>query len=138
MEIIVCPLPLSMTNSAARCQLFKFNSISVLSNSIFNIIGLARTSQQYHQRFLWTDKNYNFYINFIKMLLNILQIKPIFGDFVIWCRFSMLFDSGLSIVRSWLWVYIRCRFDILKYRAALMTNKDSYAVRLAKGVKYPN
>ena len=75
--------------SAARRQLFKFDSISSLSNLIFDIIGLARTSQEYHQRFLRTDKNYNFCIQFIKMLFDILKIKPILGDFVIRC-YSML------------------------------------------------
>ena len=109
-----------LETSAARFQLLKFDSISALSNSILDIIGLARTSQEYHQRFLRTDKNYNFCINFIKMLFNILKIKPIFGDFVIQYRFSMLFDAGLSIVRNRFWVHIRCRFDILKYRAALL------------------
>ena len=54
------------------------------------------------------------------MLFNILRIKPIFGDFVIGYRFSMLFDAGLSIVRNRFWVHIRCRLDILKYRAALV------------------
>ena len=54
------------------------------------------------------------------MLFNILKIKPIFGDFVIRYRFSMLFDAGLSIVRNRFWVHIRCRFDILKYCAALL------------------
>ena len=53
------------------------------------------------------------------MLFNILKIKPIFGDFVIRYRFSMLFHAGLSIVRYWFWVHIRCKFDILKYHAAL-------------------
>ena len=106
--------------SAAWCQLFKFDSISALSNSIFDIIGLARTSQEYHQRFLRTDKNYNFCINFIKMLFNILNIKPSFGDFVIWYRFLMLFDAGLSIVRYRFWAHIRCRFNMLKYHAALV------------------
>ena len=89
----------------------KFDSISTLSNSIFGIISLAR--------FLRTDKNYKFWISFIKMLFNILKIKPIFGDFVIRYRFLMLFDAGLSIVRYRFWVHIRCRFDILKCRAAL-------------------
>ena len=32
--------------SAAQCQYFMFDSISGLSNLIFNIIGLARTSQK--------------------------------------------------------------------------------------------
>ena len=85
---------------AAWCQLFKFDLISALSNSIFDIIGLARTSQEYHVRFLRTDTNYNFRINFIKMLFNILKIKSIFGDFVIRYRFSMLFDACLSILRN--------------------------------------
>ena len=106
--------------SAARCQLFKFDLISALSNSIFDIIGLAQTSQKYHQRFLRTDKNYNFCINFIKMLFNIFIIKPIFGDFVIQYWFSKLFDAGLSIVCNRFWVHIRCRFGILKYYAALV------------------
>ena len=51
------------------------------------------------------------------MLFNILKIKPIF---VIRYQFSMLFDAGLSIVRNRFWVHIQCRFDILKYRAALL------------------
>ena len=46
------------------------------------------------------------------MLFNILKTKPIFGDFVIWYRFEMLFDAGLSIF----W----CRFDILDFCAALI------------------
>ena len=54
------------------------------------------------------------------MLFNILKIKPIFGDFVIRYRFLMLFVPGLSIVRNRFWVHIRWRFDILKYRAALI------------------
>ena len=86
--------------------------MSALSYSIFNIIGLVRTSQEYCQRYLRTDKNYHFCINFIK-------IKPIFGNFVIRYRFLMLFDAGLSFVRNQFWVHIWCLFDILKYRAAL-------------------
>ena len=39
-----------VTSSAAQCQLFKFDSISALSNSIFDIIGLARTSQEYRPK----------------------------------------------------------------------------------------
>ena len=105
--------------SAAQCQIFQFNSISAISNSIFDIIGLARTSQQYHQRFFRTNKNYNFCINFIKMLFNILKIIPIFGDFVIRYRFSMLFDAGSSTFLNRFWIHIWCRFDILKYCAAL-------------------
>ena len=58
-------------------------------------------------------------MNFIKMLFNILKIKPIFGDFVIGYRVSMLFDADLSIVRNRLWVHIWCQFDILKYCTAL-------------------
>ena len=73
----------STSSSAAQCQRFKFDSISALSNSIFDIIGLARTSQKYHQRFLRTDNNYNFCINFIKKVFNILKMKQIFGNFVI-------------------------------------------------------
>ena len=34
--------------STAPCQLFKFDLISALLNSIFDMIGLARTSQEYH------------------------------------------------------------------------------------------
>ena len=108
---------------AARCQLFKFDSISALSISIFDIIGLSRTSQEYHQRFLRTDKNYNFSIHFIKISSNILKIEPIFGDFVIRYRFLMLFDAGLSIVLNWFWVHNRCRFDILKNRSEEHTSE---------------
>ena len=99
---------------------FKFDSISALSNSIFDIIDLGQTSEEYHQRLPRTDKNYTYCINFIKMLFNILQIKPIFGDFVIQYRFLMLSDAGLSIFRNPFWVHIQCRFDILKYCAALI------------------
>ena len=88
--------------SAALCQLFKFDMISALPNSIFDIyvIGLAQTSREYHQRFFRTDKNCTFCINSIKMLFNILKSKTSFGDFVIRYRFSMLFNAGLSIVRN--------------------------------------
>ena len=96
-----------MHGSAAQCQFFKFYSISDLSNLFFDIIGLAQTSQEYHQKFLRTAKNYNFCINFIKMLSNILKIKLIFGDFVIQCRLSMSFDAGLSIAREWFLMSIR-------------------------------
>ena len=106
--------------SAARCRLFKFDSISALPDSIFDIIGFARTSQEYHQRFLRTDKNKNFCTNFIKLLDNILKIKPIFGYSVIRYRFLMLFHSSISIFRNRFWVHIRCRFDILKNRATLI------------------
>ena len=75
----------------------------LLSNWFSGIISLARTSQEYHQRFTRTDKNYNFCINFIKMLF-----KPIFGDFVLRYRFSMSFDTGSSIFRNRFWVHIRC------------------------------
>ena len=44
------------TTSAARCQLFELDSISDLSNSIFDTIGVARTSQEYHRRFHRTDE----------------------------------------------------------------------------------
>ena len=54
------------------------------------------------------------------MLFNILKIRPIFSDYVIRYRFSMLFDAGSSIFRNRFWVHIRCQFDILKYRAALV------------------
>ena len=37
----------SLFGSAARCQLFKFDSISTLSNLIFDVIGLTKTSQIY-------------------------------------------------------------------------------------------
>ena len=57
-----------------NASLFKFNLIPALSNSIFNIIGIARISQEYHQGFLRTDKNYNFCINFLKMLFNSMSI----------------------------------------------------------------
>ena len=115
----------TVDSSAARCQVFKFGSISALSNSIFDIIGLARTSQEYHQRFLRTDKNYNFCINFIKMLFNILKIKPIFGDFVNRYRILKLFDAGLSIFSNRFWVHIRCWLDVLNYRAALVDSPTS-------------
>ena len=58
-------------------------------------IGLAWTFQEY-QRFLRTDKNYKFCINFLKMLFSILKIKPIFGDFIIRYRFTMLLNSHRS------------------------------------------
>ena len=48
------------------------NSLAYLGNGLL-VIGLSRTSQEYRQRFLRTDKNYNFCINFIKMLFNILD-----------------------------------------------------------------
>ena len=35
----------TVDSSAARCQVFKFGSILALSNSIFDIIGFARTEQ---------------------------------------------------------------------------------------------
>ena len=95
--------------SAAQCQLFKFR----FDYCSFNIIGLTRTSQEYHHRFLRTDKNYNLCINVIKLLFNILKIWPNFGDFVIRYRFSMSADVG-----NWFWVHIRCQFGILKYGAA--------------------
>ena len=75
-------------------------------------------------------KNYNFCINFIKMLSNILKIKLIFGDFVIQCRLSMSFNAGLSITRNWFWVHIWRRFNILKCCAALMHGLAWYNHRL--------
>ena len=114
-----------LRDGAAQCQLFKFDSISALSYWIFNTIGLARTSQEYHKRFLRTDKNYNFCINSIKMLFNILKIKPIFGDFITQYRFSVLIDAGSSIARIRFWVHIRCWFNVLKYRAALLRDDIS-------------
>ena len=44
-------------SATAQCQLFKFDSISALSNSIFDISGLELASQEYHHRFLRTEKN---------------------------------------------------------------------------------
>ena len=67
-------LGLLIQDSATRCQLcYKFDSISALSNSIFDIIGLAQTSQEYHQRFLRTYKNqflHKFHQNVIQFLRN--------------------------------------------------------------------
>ena len=63
------------------------------------------------------------------MLFNILKIKPIFGGFVIRYRFSTLFNTGLSIFRNRFWVHIQCRFDVLKYRAALVYNRRMYVDR---------
>ena len=118
--------------SAARCQLFKLDSISALSISIIDIIGLPRTSQEYHQWFLRADQKYNLCINFIKILYNILKIKPICGDFVIRHWFPMLLDAGLSFVRNWFWVQNRCWFDILKYCAALQKNTFESQTQLSR------
>ena len=88
--IMPCPTTLNQHNNnmhSIRYLLFKIQ--------FFDITGLARTSQDYHRRFLIADKNYNFCVNFTKMLFNILKIIPIFGNFVIQYRFSMLFDVGL-------------------------------------------
>ena len=104
--------------SAARSWLLKSDSISALSNWIFDIIGLARTYQEYQPKIPQNWQKLQFLHNSIKILFNISRIQPIFGDFVIRYRFSMLFDAGLSISHNWFWVHIRCEFDILKYRAA--------------------
>ena len=56
------------------------------------------------------------------MLFNIFKTKPIFGNFVIRYPFSMLSDAGLSIFCDRFWFHIQCRirFDMSKYRAALI------------------
>ena len=101
-------------------------------NFDFRYGGLARTSQEYHQRYLRPENNFNWCINFIKMLFNILKIKPIFGDFVIW--YFMLFDAGLSIVCNRFWVHIWCWFDILKYRAALVPALTLSVLYISTGI----
>ena len=59
------------------------------------------------------------------MLFNILKIEPIFGNFVIQDRFSMLFNAGLSIFRNRSWVYMRFRFDIGNLPASLSSSSHS-------------
>ena len=85
-----------------------------------DIIGLAQITQEYHQRLLRTDKHFNILHKFPQNVLHYLKNKPTFGDLVIWYRFSMLFNAGLSIAPNRFWVQFWCRFDILKYRAALL------------------
>ena len=69
------------------------------------------------------------------MLFDILKFKLIFGDFIIRYRFSMIFDAGLSIFRNRFWVHIRCQFDLLKYRAALLSTYVNHLPK-SKGLKY--
>ena len=71
------------------------------------------------------------------MLFSILKIKPIFGDFVIQYRFSMLFDAGFSLVRHQFWVHIRFPFDILKYCAALSYTQLAKSIDQHKIVVLP-
>ena len=75
------------------------------------MIGLAWISQKYHQTSLKTDKYCNFSMNFIKMSLNILKIKLIFFDFVIWYRFLLLFEVGLSCY-MWSMLVVSPAFDV--------------------------
>ena len=72
-------------SSAPRCQLNKSDSISALSNSIFDdIIGLARTSQEYLQRFLRTDKKIQFLHKFQQNVIQYFKTQTNFG---LYCRY---------------------------------------------------
>ena len=62
-----------MHGSAAQCQFFKFYSISDLSNLFFDIIGLAQTSQEYHQKFLRTDEKLQFLHQFHQNVIQYLK-----------------------------------------------------------------
>ena len=48
-----------------------------------DIIGLAQTTQEYHQRLLRADKHFNILHKFPQNVLHYLNNKLIFGDLVI-------------------------------------------------------
>ena len=81
-------------HSPARCQLFKLDLIPSLSNSIFDIIGLAQTSKEYHQRFLRTDKSYNFLHKFHENVIQYLKNQTDFWQF----RYSI---SVFDVLQFW-------------------------------------
>ena len=84
----------TVDSSAARCQLFKFDSISALSNLIFDIIGFARTSQEYHQRFPSTDKKLQFLHKFYQNIIQYLKNQTDIWQF---CQSI----SNFEIIRCW-------------------------------------
>ena len=123
-----------LRTSAARCQLFKFDSISALSNSIFDIIGLAWTSQECHQRFLRTDKNPNFCKNFIKNLFNIFKKRIRFFAIL---SFDTDFSCYSMLVKALFVIGFGLTFDVdlilLKYHAALLKTMICW---LRHGIEY--
>ena len=81
-----------MHGSAAQCQFFKFYSISDLSNLFLDIIGLAQTSQEYHQKFLRNDEKLQFLHQFHQNVIQYLKNQTDFWRF----RYSM---SIVDVIR---------------------------------------
>ena len=82
------------SGSAAQCQFFKFYSISDLSNLFFDIIGLAQTSQEYHQKFLRNDEKLQFLHKFHQNVIQYLKNQTDFWRF----RYSM---SIVDVIQCW-------------------------------------
>ena len=99
-----------LRDGAAQCQLFKFDSISALSYWIFNTIGLARTSQEYHKRFLRTDKKLQFLHKFHQ---NVIQYLKNQTDF--WRFYHSI--SIFSVNRCW---FKHCSYSVLGSHSMLI------------------
>ena len=104
------PIKEYVAYSAAQCQLFMF----WFDYCSFNIIGLARTSYEYHHRFLRTDKNYNLCINVIKMIFNILKSNRFFAilsfDIDFQCQLKLVIGFGFTFgVNSVYWNMVQHR-----------------------------
>ena len=65
-------------------------------------------------------KTATFFMNFSKMQLGIWKIRQVLGDIWVWYLFLMSFDIGSSRYPQSMLSSHSCRFNILKYRTALV------------------